>query len=416
VKALQSGHSVRQTGASASDSYTKVQGGFRADWTAERDELTVQGDLYNGTADDAYAKLRGGNVVASWTRRFDESQLNVKGYFDRTTRISPLTTDRVDSYDAELQHNFRLGDVNDVVWGAGYRRNTEDFVNAPPFIFAVPKRTLEHANLYVQDTYHLTPVLRLIAGIKLEHNQMTGWEVMPSGRIAWQPAQNTFFWAAVSRAVRTPNRIDRELEARPLLIPASNFSSEEMLAYEVGYRGELTADMTLSVSSYYNIYNDIRTTGASVGGGLPLSLQNGRSGHTYGVEAWATYRISEMWRLDAGVNAMGKRTRIAVGQVDLIPNQHLGNDPDVQAMLRSTVYITPKVDFTVGFRMVGDLPSPAVPEYTEMDARLAWRALPNVELSVSGENLLNESHPEVGDVATRREVRRSVFGTVRWVY
>ncbi|MGE4063038.1 MAG: TonB-dependent receptor plug domain-containing protein [Rhodospirillaceae bacterium] len=416
VKAHQTGDALTSAGVSADDSMTRMQGGFRSDFVSDVDTITVQGDLFNATSDDAYAKLRGGNVLFTWTRTFEESQLRFKTYYDRTTRIAPATTDRVKSFDAELQHNFRLADAHDVVWGAGYRRNTEDFVNAPPFVFAVPKRTLEHANIYVQDTYAVTPTLRLIGGIKFEHNEMTGWEIMPSGRIAWQAAEHTFLWAAVSRAVRTPNRIDRELEAMPLLIPATNFSSEEMLGYEVGYRGQINPDVTLSISGYYNIYNDVRTTGASVGGGLPLSLQNGRSGRVYGVEAWATYHISDAWRLDAGVNALAKKTRIAIGQVDLIPNQHLGNDPEVQGQVRATYFVAPDLDLSIGLRAVDDLPSPVVPGYTELDARVAWRLLPNVELSVVGKNLLHKSHPEVGDVATRREIPRSVFGMVYWAF
>lgn len=416
VKASRSGNSFTNAGVSARDTLSKIQGGFRSDWSQGSDDLTVQGDIYDGNADHSETTLKGANAIVSWTRRFDESQLRVKAYFDRSTRISSFTYDRVDSYDAEIQHNFRLGQANEIVWGAGYRSNTENFVNTPPFIFAQAKRTLEHSNLYVQDTYTITPALRFIAGVKFEHNQFTGWEVMPSGRIAWHAAPHAFVWAAVSRAVRTPNRIDRELEALPFLIPAVNFSSEEMLAYEIGYRGQLSQDVTFSISTYYNIYNDIRTTGASFGGAQPLSLQNGRSGRTYGVEAWAAFRINEWWRLDAGLNALGKKTRIAIGQVDLIPEQHLGNDPDLQASLRSTFLIAPNMDLSVAVRTVDDLPSPMVPGYTELDARFAWRMRQNLEFSIAGENLLDDSHGEANEIAIRREVRRSVFGTVRWSY
>ncbi len=416
VKAHRTGSSLTSAGAKTGDSLIKAQGGFRADWSGESDVVTVQGDHYNGADEDIFVKLRGGNAMVTWTHQFGESQFKAKAYFDRTTRIAPFTFDRVDSYDAEIQHNFRLGEANEIVWGAGYRRNTENFINNAPFSFAQPKRTLEHANVYVQDTYALAPALNFIAGVKFEHNEMTGWEIMPSGRLSWNAGEHTLIWAAVSRAVRTPNRIDRELEFPPLLIAAVNFQSEELLAYEVGYRSQLTSDMTMSVSTYYNIYNDIRTTGTAANGGQPLSLQNGRSGHTYGVEAWATYKLAEWLRFDAGVNAMEKKTRVAIGQVDLIPNQHIGNDPGLQASLRTTIFVTPDVDVNIGVRTVGDLPSPVVPAYTELDARFAWRALPNLELAVSGENLLNKTHPEVGDAAGRRLVRRSVFATARWAY
>jgi len=56
-----------------------------------------------------------------------------------------------------------------------------------------------------------------------------------------------------------------------------------------------------------------------------------------------------------------------------------------------------------------------VPSYLELDARLAWRATGNVELSVVGQNLLHERHAEYGfPSATRPEVERSVLGRVTW--
>ncbi len=46
-------------------------------------------------------------------------------------------------------------------------------------------------------------------GTKLEHNDYTGFEVEPSARLQWNATSKQMIWAAVSRAVRTPSRIDR---------------------------------------------------------------------------------------------------------------------------------------------------------------------------------------------------------------
>jgi iron complex outermembrane receptor protein len=239
---------------------------------------------------------------------------------------------------------------------------------------------------------------------------------MPSARLAWRPARETLLWAAVSRAVRTPSRIDRELAALPILAPAPDFESEELLAYEAGYRGQLSANFAVSVSLYYNEYERIRTLGTAAGGGPPFSLQNGRDGHTYGVEAWGKFAASDWWRIDFGLSTLEKRLKLKPGFVDLTTQQHVGNDPEIQGQLRNIVTFTPEIEAMVALRYVDDLPNPAVPDYTEMDARVAWRPTEDLEFSISGHNLLHKSHPELGAFPARREIPRTIYGTVRWAY
>ena len=75
-------------------------------------------------------------------------------------------------------------------------------------------------------------------GVKLENNSYSGLDVMPNVRLAWQFTGADMLWASFSQAVRTPSKIDRELQAPGILLASPNFASEKLTAYELGYRGE----------------------------------------------------------------------------------------------------------------------------------------------------------------------------------
>src|SRR3546814_11337982 len=85
-------------------------------------------------------------------------------------------------------------------------------------------------NIFAQDEMQLGDDLALTAGVKLERSSFSGLEILPNLRVVWQPNERTLFWSAVSRAVRTPSRIDRQLQALPVLAPATAFESETLTA------------------------------------------------------------------------------------------------------------------------------------------------------------------------------------------
>jgi iron complex outermembrane receptor protein len=55
-----------------------------------------------------------------------------------------------------------------------------------------------------------------------------------------------------------------------------------------------------------------------------------------------------------------------------------------------------------------------VPSYVTFDVRLAWWWKDNLEISIVGQNLWDNQHPEFGAAATREEIPRSVFGKIAW--
>jgi iron complex outermembrane receptor protein len=148
------------------------------------------------------------------------------------------------------------------------------------------------------------------------------------------------------------------------------------------------------------------------GGGFVLD--NKIEGSTHGVEAWGNYRVTSSWRLSGGLVLLEQNLRLKPDSMDTSGIDALGNDPKHQWLLRSAFDLTPRHEFDVMVRRIGALPDPSVPAYTAVDARLAWRARRDLELSVTVNNLFDTGHPEFGVPATRSEFERSIFLKVLW--
>jgi len=265
-------------------------------------------------------------------------------------------------------------------------------------------------------------MLKATVGVKVEHNSFSGVDAMPDLRLAWQITDNQMLWAAVSRAVRTPSKIDRELEATGILLPSPNFGSESLLAYELGYRANPLEALSLSISAYYNVYGDLRSDQATPGTILPIILDNGTKGHTYGLEAWAKYAVTDWWRLDAGLSWLHKDFASIPGHTDFALGQSEGQDPASQAQLRTHMDLPGDFELDGGLRAVSKvtqqiptgsnpgLPKqiPLVPGYVEADARIGWRVREGTEIELAGFNLLHSRHLEVNDpsAVTPHEIPR----------
>src|SRR5438552_3237702 len=212
---------VFPTGQDAANDWHLGQGGFRLDWDASASTLlTLQGDLYDGriaqpgTTGDI--TVDGSNVIGRWSHTFaEDSDLKLQVYYDRThRRIPDVFAEDLDTYDVDFQHRFPLGERHDLVWGLGYRLIEDDVSNSPILAFLPARVSRQWFSGFVQDEITLVKDrLHLTLGTKIEHNDYTGFEVQPSARLAWRLSQQQTVWAATSRAVRTPSRIDRELFA-----------------------------------------------------------------------------------------------------------------------------------------------------------------------------------------------------------
>jgi iron complex outermembrane receptor protein len=427
------GNTITANGTDANDSWIIPQAGFRVDWNKSSDLLTFQGDIFSGTASND-VKSKGRNLLGRWNHDFGSgSALQVQTYYDYTSRRSPTgLADEVEVFDLDIQHSFPLGAWNGIVWGGGYRVTEDKFVNDASGTFISPTgRTLNLGNLFIQDTLSLTDNLKLIAGVKFETNSYTSTAVMPNARLAWQATDTDMLWAAVSRAVRTPARFDRDVfqnvGAINVVAGGPNFQDEILTAYELGYRAELSTRVSLSLSGYYDVYDHLRSyelsqsgsfpiTFSGVSGFLPVTFGNMMEGNVYGVEVWGTYSVTDWWRLTAGFNALHEDLRFKPGSLDVMGLAAHGNDPTHQFSLRSSMNLGRDLELDLGLRGVSDLPDPKVPGYFELEARVGWHISDKLELSVAGFSLLDERHPEFGALPARGEARRNFTVNTRWKF
>src|SRR5882762_5609441 len=216
-KAFSRDSSLLPNGQDAADAWHMGQGGFRLDWDASAsNRLGLQGDWYDGRIaqpSPGHIAVSGGNVMAKWAHPISaKSDVTAQAYYDHTHRDIPGTFgEDLDVYDVDLRHHAVLGARHDVVWGVGYRLINDHVTNTAALAFLPPHVARQWFTAFVQDEIPLRGEgLHLTLGTKIEHNDYTGFEIQPSGRVNWTFSPSHTLWAAISRAVRTPSRIRSE--------------------------------------------------------------------------------------------------------------------------------------------------------------------------------------------------------------
>lgn len=426
AKFFERGDSVRRNGSSGDDAWRMVQGGFRLDWDrAAGSTVTLQGDLYSGTATRAAPNntgMHGSNLLGRWTRTLsDNSDMQLQLYLDRTHRNIPGSfTQSLDTYDVDFQHRFPAGSRQDIVWGVGYRVVDDDVINTPANAFLPPRVMHQWFNAFLQDEIALSEErLHLTVGSKLEHNDYTGYEVEPGLRVAWTPGAAHTLWAAVSRAVRTPSRVDRDLfsPATPpfRIAGGAGVVSEKLLAYEAGYRVQFSPEIALSLATFYNHYHDLRSLEPlTPPAAFPVMINSGLDGYSTGAELTAEWRASSSWRLHAGLTELRVHSEPQPGLPDRASGRNVANDPSHQLVLRSLWDLSAKWELDATLRAVSRINNQSVPGYAELDLRLDWQPVPALQFALSGENLLHASHAEFNAPGSRRLIQRGVYGKATW--
>ena len=400
-----------------SDAFSGGIIGFRLGGVWNADSVALRGSAYRNTIDQQGGTLSGRALSGSWSRSLQSgANLSVNAYYSHDDRTNPVLVERRDTFNLDAQHVFQRGDRHQIIWGGEYRLWNQMFDSLVAFRFNDPKTTISLGSLFAQDEIRLKENLQLTLGLKAEYSSYSGLNWLPNSRIAWQPDADNLLWAAASRAVRTPNRVERELEFTGILVPAPDFRAEKLTAYEAGWRGQPSSRLSMSLSAYYNMYDDLRTTGFVSGPNFPVILRNDAEGETYGLDGWATFDVNARWRLKGGFNFLHKDFRVKPGTVDLAQLAVAGMDPSYQAQIHSQWVITPTVDFDLGLRTVGKVDNAPVPAYTEADAHVRWRVTPAIELGIDGMNLLHDHHLEVWDTENTppRYIGRSLFATIRY--
>jgi iron complex outermembrane receptor protein len=426
-------------GSSAHDGWEGHHGGFRVDHFPDAD-TTLTGQVGVTRADFAEGASHGDNVntLGRWTRRWsDRSTVEVQAYYDRTTRDDALLARAVaDTIDLTVQQTFGLGSRHDLIAGFGYR-STDSRASPTNALIAVRNAHVSEQlfSAFAQDEFKLVPDrLTLTAGAKIEHNEVTGFEFQPSVRAVWKPAPLQTVWAAVSRAVRTPDEIEgRDVLAItagapfqgpdgglyfPTITGNAHPTSEVLWAYELGYRVQPSRRVSMDLALFYNDYRDLITAGgvARFIPGAPFGIAetpfvNLSHARAYGGEVHVTIAATEAWRLIVGYS----RTNLRLSGPPTVRLDPALVPPRQQVSLRSAYDFTRRAHFDVQLRYVDEVAS--VPAYFTADLRLAFLFTERVEFSLTAQNLLDPQHPEQADspgFSVASEIPRRVKAKLTW--
>ncbi|HEX8613629.1 MAG TPA: TonB-dependent receptor [Telluria sp.] len=423
------------------------QAGFRSDRKSATLATSVSADVYRTSVHRrGGAEMRGGgaNLLgrASGTLA-DGSDWRFQASLDHTERVQDGTgAQRLDTIDLELQHGTRLGQFHSVTWGGGYRHAWDRVKGGTMLEFFPADKDLRWANVFAQDKIELSRTLRMSIGVKLEHNTYTGTETLPSMRMAWDASPTSVVWAALSRNVRAPSRLDRELYVRSAsggysIAGGPDFVAETVRVAEIGYRAQPLPSLSYSLTAYVGKYDRLRTlepraagSGAATPGvatpgaptpggptpGAPTpgaQFANLGEANTRGLELWSRWQAAPRWRLVAGLVLQDIDAGLDPASRDSSGALGIGtNDPSSYWSLRSSHELSDSLQAELALRRVGQLPQPVVPAYYELDVRMAWQPRAHMEVALSGRNLLHASHAEFGSPATRRMIERAV--SLQW--
>jgi iron complex outermembrane recepter protein len=401
-------------GEKNNDQWKLSQTGFKIDWKpTEKNDVSILGNIYigeNQLNDSTKSTIDGQNALAKWTHVFSgKSDMLIQAYFDRTWRHDVVSTfnDELTTYDIEFQHHQQAGSRNNILWGGGYRFMRDKTQNSTLFVGLLPTdRDMDLFSGFIQDEIDIVhDHLKLTAGTKFQHNEFSGFEVQPSARLAWNFKTRHTLWAAVSKAVRAPSRIDVDYHIPAFPVPPDqasiaggpNFVSEKVKAYELGYRVQPTLSLSVSAAVFYNVYDDLFSVEPRPGT-LTYEIQNGSKGKSHGAELNWNYQLLRGWRLRGGYTYFQKTLKNKPGNVtDPSAQANLGSDAKNQFLLQSIANLPGNLQLDVTFRYVDVLPktqfNPEVPAYTTADARLAWK-YKTALLSINGQNLMQHEHAE----------------------
>ncbi len=270
------------------------------------------------------------------------------------------------AFDIDFIHDYRLRSRHNIIWGSGARISPSRYFQTVETVDFIPHhQTYNLFSGFLQDEIAILPErLAFTVGTKFEHNSSNGFQVQPSVRIAWTPDTRNALWAALTRAARTPSRLEHGFRYTALIQAAlplcvrqigdAQFSSEELMGYECGYRKYITRRAFVTLTSFHNRYDDL------------LSVE--------------------------------------------------GETPAHRAAAQSFFTLPRAFELDITWRYVRAVPGFALPAYSTAHARIARPVGRNFELSFVGRNLLQPSHAEYGGVpGPLAEIRRSAYLKVTWI-
>ncbi|MDP1998792.1 MAG: TonB-dependent receptor [Rhodoferax sp.] len=429
-------------GTPGNDRWQAGRIGLRGDWQAgDGARWTMLGETHRTRADDRLDYTRYNAVPAQFDidERHTGTHLVLRheqpmadgGQVDwqfsaETTdlNLQTLIRESRQTYAGEFQRRLPLG-RHELTWGASYRYSRDRLEVTSPTIFGVgafsqPRRNWRNASVFVHNDYALVPgEWRLSGGLRLDQDSWSGLQAQPDIRLAWTPDPATTVWSSLSRATRTPSRLEldvpfkfSETPAIPPYIPgittlrlapeSGTLRPEKVTALELGFRQrvteQLSIDMSAFVSDYTGMVSLVMLAPQVVSPQLVNAIftnNNAARARTHGFELAADWRVSPAWRVQSHYSRLYLSSpRLSDPAAAAAQDEWEGRVPRHRVSLRSSWMLPRGNQLDVWLKHTSRLNSPAVPAVTVLDLRYAWRVRPGFELALVGQNLLKARHQE----------------------
>ncbi len=418
-----------QGGGEGFDGWHMGQLGFRVDRKlTDRDELLVQGAVHDGavhwsptfaapppfyvSTGRSHSNLTTASVQSRWTRSYDDGgEFLLGGFVDYSEREFHVSFEERTNVFIESHRRWLVG-AHDLTLGASVRTSSSDVRNGFVFSLTSPERTITRTSLFAQDQIELAPERwSLILGARLEHEDVVGTYLQPSARVLYTPSEHQTWWAAASRAVRTPSQVEQDIALVVGVIPgppdqfvtyfgARDVEPETVDALELGYRARPHERLTIDATAYFKRYSDLiqYQQGAPIPSGLdvivPFTASNVAEADSLGFELSAEWlarsdtRVSLAWTLqELDIKATGAGS---------VSESEEGYSPSSNARLRV------QHDFDDDWRAdllvwrVEQLENGNVPAYWRLDLGLQRQLDGRGRLSVGVQNLFHDGEREFG--------------------
>jgi iron complex outermembrane receptor protein len=385
-----------------------------------------------------------GDAMGTWRHTLENgSETTLRVYYDWIDRHGEAGTDANNrTVDADFEHHLTVGARNDVVWGVELRVNRDDIHADHNYsLHLIPESsTVPFASGFFQDEIRLTSSLFLTLGSKLEHNDYTGLEYEPGAQLVWTPSQRHTLWTSVSRAIRQPNRVDfgtrfnvglASINGLPLLQVLSgsrSLKAEKLHDFEAGYRSQIHSRLGLDLAVFLSYYHDLETSepgapylvtnlSAAPYLVLPITFANLTGARTYGAEFFFHWTPARRWTLSPGYSFLQMSMQPQAGSLDSSSVSTPGFSAKHHLQVSSVLNLRSNVEWNATLRYVSRLATPNIPSYVGADTTLRWRPRDDLEVGITGQNLLTPRRVEtayLSKVLIPSQVQRSVFVKLAW--
>jgi iron complex outermembrane recepter protein len=445
------------------DEWRMGQMGFRTDWKeSDRDTITFQGDTYSGESGtetniaffsppsqaniDSIGFVSGGNFLTRWKHEFDNgSDFQLQAYFDRTNRQDAQFGETRDTFDIDFIDHLPLPGHQDFIWGLGADVSPSNFIQTQATVNFLPNQQTDSIySGFLQDKISIADnKLSFTVGSKFEHDSFSGFVYEPSARVLWAPSDTQSFWAAVTRAVRTPSRLDQDLALTGFVSAAPPFpvfveitgdptyKPEQLIGYEGGYRSIVNPRFYVDLATFFNNYNGLTSLGtASLGfaqspppSSYPYVLvsvpwANGIEGNTDGAEISPDWKATNWWELRGSYSYLQMHLKDMPGITDATTAaSDEGSSPRHEVVIQSLFNLPKQFEFDPTYRYVSALPAQAVQQYSTMDVHFGWHFDNQFEVSLTGEDLFRPYQVEYGvgvNGAPNVGVKRAAYMQIIW--